>query len=152
MPLAEEPRPDPVGNLTALPGRRFFIRTPSALAISDGAEFSVSVDGTGATNTRLASGLIEAWYPCGGKPDDLISWSARPWIWVEFSTQHDVRVICGTGKPPDLISTVFVNRAGKLWPPKLASGGSLRIWGLESRQPRATADILPRDQRGGTTN
>ena len=88
---------DPVGNFS-IPMSSFFVRTPSALAMSRGAEFSLSVDATGATSTRLATGLIEAWYPRGGKPNDTISSSAhQAWSWVAFTSQHDVRVLYGTG-------------------------------------------------------
>ena len=105
----------------------------------------MSVDGTGATNTRLASGLIEAWYPRGGKPDDVISSSARrAWSWVAFSAKRNVRVLYGTGKPPELVRTALASSPGSVWPP---GGGSLRIWNSNSQQPGATAGTLPRRQR-----
>ena len=143
---------DPVGNFL-VPRSPFFIRTPSTLAISRGAEFEVSVDGTGATNTRLALGVLEAWYPRGGKPNDVISSSARrAWAWVAFTRKHDVRVMYGTGTPSDLMRTVFANTPGSSWPAGPAGGGSLRIWGLESQQPCATAGTLPRGHHERTTD
>ncbi len=143
---------DPVGNF-AIPMSSFFIRTPSALAMSRGAEFSMSVDGTGATDTRLALGVLEAWYPRGGKPNDVISSSARrAWSWVAFNPQHDVRVLYGTGTRPGALETALAGSAGRAWPAGASGGGELRIWGLESQQPAATAGTSPPRQNNRTNN
>ena len=139
-------------NLPA-PRYQFFIRTPSTLAISRSAEFSLSVDSAGATSTRLARGLIEAWYPRGGRPNDLISSSARQaWSWVGFTPQHDVRVFYGTGKSPGLLDAVLADVPRGGWPPGPNSGGSLRIWGLHAQPPQATAGTLPPGQGNKTIN
>jgi hypothetical protein len=142
-------------NLPNLPTPRyqFFIRTPSTLAISRSAEFSLSVDSTGATSTQLARGMIEAWYPRGGRPNDLISSSARQaWSWVGFTPQHDVRVFYGTGKAPGLLDATLADIPHGAWPPGPNSGGSVRIWGLEPSQPQATAGTSPPGQGSKTTN
>ena len=97
--------------------------------------------------------MIEAWYPGGGKPNDVISSSARQaWSWVGFTLEHDVRVVYGTGTPLALMRTAFASTPGGVWPRGLAGGGSLRICGLESRLPAATAGALPAGQPQRTTN
>ena len=89
--------------------------------------------------------MIEAWYPGGGKPNDVISSSARQaWSWVGFTLEHDVRVVYGTGTPSALMRTAFASTPGGVWPRGLAGGGSLRICGLESRLPAATAGAAGR--------
>ena len=143
---------DPVGNFV-IPMSSFFIRTPSALAMSQGADFSMSVDGTGATDTRLALGVIEAWYPRGGKPNDVLSSSARrTWTWVAFSDKHDVRVLYGTGTPPGALDTVLAGSPGRMWPAGAGGARELRIYGLESQQPAATAGTSPPGQSNKATN
>jgi hypothetical protein len=71
---------------------------------------------------------------------------------VAFSDKHDVRVVYGTGKPPELLRTVLTNAPGGVLPPGPDGGGLLRIWGLESQQPHATAGMLPRRQPDKKTN
>jgi hypothetical protein len=146
--------PDPVSGFR-IPVFSFFVRTPSTLAISRSAQFELSVDPSGSTQTRLVLGMIEAWYPGGGKPNDAICSSAREaWSCVGFTAEHDVRVTSATGRVPDLMRSVFADlpapdRARFCGP---SGGRMLRIAGLESQPPGATAGQFPAGQPRRTTN
>jgi hypothetical protein len=145
---------DPVNGFP-IPKFSFFIRTPSTLAISQSAQFELSVDASGATQTQLVLGMIEAWYPGGGKRDDVIGSTAREaWSCVGFNVAHDVWVASGTGRAPELMRSVFADagapdRAWFCGPP---GNRMLRIGALQRPEPRATAGALPTRQHERTTN
>ena len=77
---------------------QFYVRGPGVTVVDRIAEFTLSIEQSGTSNTLLVQGSIELRYPHGVKPGDSIS--GRCWWTAEGDKTHFWRAVCHAGEIP----------------------------------------------------
>jgi hypothetical protein len=101
---------------------QFYLRGPRVTVVDRIAEFTLSIEPSGISHTRLVQGDIELRYPHGVKPGDSIS--GRVWWTAEGDKTHFWRAVCHAGEIPPALRAEADNQRRSNGGTFVEAGGS----------------------------
>ncbi len=101
---------------------QFYVRGPSVIVVDRIAEFTLSIERPGTSNTHLLQGSVELRYPHGVKPGDSIS--GRVWWTAQGDKTHFWRAVCHAGEIPPALRAEADNQRRRNGRTFVEAGGS----------------------------
>ena len=77
---------------------QFYVRGPSVIVMDEAAEYTLSIEPSGASRVHISQGTVVLQYPHGVLPADSVE--GRWWGFTEGDKTHFLRAYCHAGEPP----------------------------------------------------